>query len=168
MSLSRIDVGDEILVCIGVPGVGKSTIAAKLAAIFGICLLSTDAIRQELFGDEPYNSNRNSAVWNCFFTRLATVIAEGRPAILDITNAYPNDRRKLLAQVPRTVTVTGMWVQAPLQVILQRNADRADKCPVPEDVIRMAFMALETCPPRTHEFDSLLTVNSVTGEITRL
>ena len=42
---------------IGCPGSGKSTIAKKMAQNTGAVIVSTDAIRGELFGDENCQMN---------------------------------------------------------------------------------------------------------------
>jgi predicted kinase len=77
---------------IGPPGSGKTTMAHQLAPLLlgadgspGL-VLSTDAIRQELFGDAAVQGPWDE-IRTVLLQRLQEAVAAGRPVIIDATHA---------------------------------------------------------------------------------
>jgi predicted kinase len=128
---------------IGAPGSGKTTLAHHLAPLLvgehgqAAGLLSSDAIRAELFGaaaeQGPWDESCSVLV-----QRLKQAVAAGSPVIIDATNA----RR------PWRLLYTQQW-------------------PVPEAVIREFHAAIhnrECGPCFTEGFAAIVTLNAAAGE----
>ncbi len=146
----------SLLMLIGLPGSGKSTLARHLAAQGkGWVLVSTDAIRAQLFGDEaiqgPWLAVQSEVERSL---RLAAQQAEAglvEGAIYDATNAVRKHRRAAIALIRQCgfTTITGLWLDVPLEVCLQRNQARDRQVP-PEVILRM-HRRLMGAPPSLME-----------------
>lgn len=117
---------------IGLPGSGKSTFAFDHPECV---VVSTDAIRAELFGDESKQKN-GKLVFDIAYTRLAQAVEAGQDAIFDATNLRRKYRKKIFQMFPKAYHVA-VFVNTPIEICKERNAKR-DRV-VPEMVIdRMA------------------------------
>lgn len=116
------------IVLIGLMGCGKSTIGRKLQTLLGYPLVDTDQLIEEKAGTsiaeifarrgEPYFRELESAV-------LQELSAPGTPRRIIATGGGIIGRkanRKLLSQLGYVV-----WLQAPVEVILQRTARNRDR-----------------------------------------
>jgi shikimate kinase len=116
------------IVLIGLMGCGKSTIGRKLQALLGYPLVDTDHLIEEKAGmtvaeifarrGEPYFREVESAVLN-------ELSAPGGPRRIIATGGGIIGRkanRKLLSQLGYVV-----WLQAPVDVILQRTGRNRDR-----------------------------------------
>jgi shikimate kinase len=116
------------IVLIGLMGCGKSTIGRKLQALLGYPLVDTDHLIEEKAGmgvseifarrGEPYFREVESAVLN-------ELSAPGGPRRIIATGGGIVGRkanRKLLSQLGYVV-----WLQAPVEVILQRTGRNRDR-----------------------------------------
>jgi predicted kinase len=70
---------------VGVAGSGKSTIAAQIAASTGALIVSSDAIRGEIYGDENCQTDPGK-IFNIVHQRIHKVLLEGKDVIMDATN----------------------------------------------------------------------------------
>lgn len=117
---------------IGLPGSGKSTFASNHPECI---VVSTDAIRGELFGDESEQKD-GKLVFDVAYARLAQAVEAGQDAIFDATNLQRKYRKKIFQMFPKAYHVA-VFVNTPVDVCKERNAKR-DRV-VPEMVIdRMA------------------------------
>lgn len=117
---------------IGLPGSGKSTFASNHPECV---VVSTDAIRGELFGDENEQKD-GKLVFDVAYARLAQAVEAGQDAIFDATNLQRKYRKKIFQMFPKAYHVA-VFVNTPVDVCKERNAKR-DRV-VPEMVIdRMA------------------------------
>lgn len=146
----------RLFLLIGLPGSGKSTLAAQLLQD---CpnrqLISTDAIRAQLFGDEQIQGDW-LLVWREVGRQLqvaAQTIQAGTAteAIYDATNVVRKQRRQAIALIREAgfTHITGIWLNTPLRVCLQRNQTRDRQ--VPQDVIDRMYRRLWGAPPATQE-----------------
>lgn len=78
-------------VMVGFPGSGKSTYAKKLAEQLGADIVSPDAIRAELWGDESVQGPW-SEIEPILHDRLGSALRGGRHVIMDATNLSPRNR----------------------------------------------------------------------------
>ncbi|MCU0548919.1 MAG: AAA family ATPase [Leptolyngbya sp. Prado105] len=163
---------------IGLPGSGKSTLAGSLLKNSGsvtgaggnhnhrskktsALLISTDAIRAQLFGDEAIQGNWLK-IWlevRSQFQQAVTQIASNELdfAIYDATNAVRKHRREAIALARKTgfTDITGIWVNPTIEICLARNQARSRQ--VPEDVIHRMARRLYGAPPSIEEgLDCLL------------
>ncbi|MEB3349377.1 MAG: ATP-binding protein [Cyanobacteriota bacterium] len=126
---------------IGPPASGKSTLAAVLAERTGAIVLSTDAIRAELFGDAAVQGAW-SEIEAVFHQRLKDAVAAGQPVILDATHSQRPFRLAITQalDLPQPVQWIGWWLTTPLEQCLAWNRQRQRQ--VPEEVIRRQFAQL--------------------------
>lgn len=167
-ALGPLDI--RLLLLIGLPGSGKSSLAAALLHFCPQrCLISTDAIRSQLFGDEAIQGNWLQ-VWREVGRQLqqaAWQITTGQclEAIYDATNAVRRDRRRVLA-LARACGFTNIiyvWVNTPLDVCLQRNQQRDRQ--VPDTVILRMHRCLIGAPPAVEEgCDRVLEIHTCTHQ----
>jgi len=149
----------RLLVLIGLPGSGKSTLAKRLlAATPSRILVSTDAIRAQLFGDEATQGSW-LPIWHEVGRqfRQSAGIEERCEVIYDATNAVRKHRRAVisLARASGFIHLTAVWLDVPLAVCLRRN--RARDRQVPEVVIERMYRCLSGAPPSAEEgFDCLI------------
>lgn len=91
----------RFLMMMGIAGSGKSTIAEKLKVTMNNCvLLSSDAIREELYGDRR-DQNHNTEVFAEMHKRTISSLKEGRDVIYDATNINSKRRINLLRSLPK-------------------------------------------------------------------
>lgn len=81
-------------VCVGLPGSGKSTWANAQ----GLPVVSTDAIRKELFGDESIQRNPQ-AVFGIAFKKLQEQLKKGNSVIFDATNLTIKNRKNIFKKI---------------------------------------------------------------------
>ncbi|WP_459194434.1 AAA family ATPase [Halosimplex sp. J119] len=84
--------GPRLVVQCGLPGVGKSTVAAEIADRLGVERVRSDAIRAELFDDPTYSRAEKDRVYATMLERARSSLAERRPAVLDATYERQVDR----------------------------------------------------------------------------
>lgn len=150
---------------IGSPSSGKSTLAAKLTQLEPkAVIVSTDAIRVKLFGDETIQGD-----WSLIETQVLYQIhhsiADGNPVIYDATNAKPEWRRSLLPKISgETVRWLAWYLTTPLEICKAWNRQRQRQ--VPTEVIENFYHALRNYPPQTSE--GFLAVNPVNLAETQL
>ncbi len=83
---------------IGCPGSGKSTFAALLAKQGNYKIVSTDQIREALYGDESIQGDW-SAIEARVLSEIQSAIASNQPVIYDATNAKRVWRMELLMKL---------------------------------------------------------------------
>ena len=123
---------------IGQPASGKTTLARTLAPLLSVpgqpeaLVLSTDAIRAEVFGDASVQGPWPD-IQQRLHQRLVAAVAEGRPVIVDATHAKRSWRLALTQALalPRRVEWIGWWLFTPLPTSLEWNAARERPVPVP-------------------------------------
>lgn len=152
----------EPLIChilIGPPGSGKSTFAAQLAKLGNYQIVATDAIRQQLYGDEIIQG-KWSEVEARVIGEIESAIASSCAIVYDATNAKRPYRMALLTQL-KNLSENVQWIGWHLQTSLTTckawNQNRLRQ--VPETVIEEMFYALQKFPPVVAE--GFTTINSI-------
>lgn len=134
-------------VLVGVPGSGKSTLAKLLSQHNpDYQVVSTDSIREELFGDASIQGNWE-AIEEKVLAQIQQSIAAGRPIIYDATNYKRTHRIDLLNKLIgyKNVYWVAWYLQTPLSTCLAWNQKRSRQ--VPEVVITSMFQQLQNFPP---------------------
>lgn len=131
---------------IGPPGSGKSTLAQQMQQIFEpSCIVSTDRIRQDLYGDEA-TQGPWPEIEAVVLHQMHTALAEGKSIIYDATNAKRVWRMGLLQALNRPeIDWVGWQLTTPLEICGQWNRLR-DRT-VPETVLAAMGQALQQFPP---------------------
>lgn len=144
----------QLILLIGLPGSGKSTLARQLAES-GHLLISTDAIRAQLFGDEAIQGSWLK-IWSEVQRQFHQAIAQisqgkARSAVFDATNAVRRNRRQVIvsARAAGFTRITGLWLDTDLRVCLDRNRNRDRQ--VPEDIIWRMHRCLMGAIPSVQE-----------------
>jgi predicted kinase len=114
----------------GLPGTGKSTLAAALADRFGAALLQTDVVRGELSatgelprpagdGREPYTPAARATVYANLLGRARHRLARGASVVLDASWAREEDRQaaRRLAESTRSTLVEMRCAVAPATAV---------------------------------------------------
>lgn len=150
-------------ILMGLSGSGKSTLAVYLAGILTGCqIISTDTIRQELYGDPSIQGH-----WPDIETQVLhqanQAVQQGLSIIYDATNAHRAWRIDLLQKLP-TLNWIGWHLTTPIDVCKQRNQQRSRQ--VPDSVIDAMAGALKTFPPVPAEgFLDVLTLDLSGGSL---
>jgi predicted kinase len=148
-------------ICIGLPGSGKTTLASCLFAPAAVSIISTDAIRAQLFGDESVQGSWRfiwaevQRQWQVALQRIET--GDSVAAVYDATNVVRRQRRQVLATA-RSLgfeQFIALWVDTDLSLCLHRNQARDRQ--VPMDIILKMQRHLVGAPPSLAEgFDTLI------------
>ncbi len=121
---------------IGLPGCGKSTLANKFKGISHTVVLSSDSIREELFGNED-EQMEPERVFAIMFHRTVQALENNLDVIYDATNINRklriNTLGRLKSAVSRNFTTEAVVVYTDIAEVKRRNASRARV--VPEYVI---------------------------------
>ncbi|MGB5966998.1 MAG: ATP-binding protein [Spirulinaceae cyanobacterium] len=135
---------------IGVPGSGKSTFAQTLAqAIPDAVIISTDAIRSKLFGQEDI-LDQWPEVEAELIKQMEEAVATQKTIIYDATNFKRSLRLELLQKLGRLQLQWVAWyLKTPLEVCYRQNQKRNRR--VPEEVIDQMNRYLRSFPPHVAE-----------------
>ena len=147
-----------VAMMVGVPGSGKSYIAQKMSEQLQWPVLSSDATRSELTGDEN-DLSRDKEVWPLLYSRAGQYLEDGESFFVDATH---NNLRQRVTDIARyramgARTISGIYVDTPLDVCLQRNANRTRV--VPDFVIEKFWNNLQRNPVSIDDgFDAVYTI----------
>ena len=121
----------------GLSGSGKSAIARAIApslgAFPGAVIVRSDVVRKRLFGIAPearlpasaYAPEVSDQVYAMSRKRAMMALLGGQAAIVDAVHAKPEERAALATLATRLgVPFTGLWLDAPAQVMRERVAAR--------------------------------------------
>jgi len=128
-------------VMIGAPGSGKTTRARVLADVVGALVVSTDTIREELYGSERIQGDW-AEIKKVLERKVSTNV--GNPVILDATHYRTSYRREAINLLRRSgyETVIGVVVDATLEECLARNSARDRE--VPDHVVENMWCILKS------------------------
>lgn len=126
---------------IGLPGSGKSYYTDKFKNCKEVAIVSSDAIRAELYGTEAEQGDP-AKVFELMLSRTKKALANGIGVIYDATNLNAKRRKNLLKQIGNLATVKVATVFAtPYKLCLERNAKRARH--VPEYAIKRMYLSFQ-------------------------
>lgn len=127
-----------LYIMIGPAGSGKSTFARENFPAAQI--LSTDAIRKALFGDEADQQN-GAEVFRQAYATIRRRLKAGISVVFDATNTTDAARKEVLSRVKdidcRKVAI---YMNTPLEICKARNAERSRV--VPDTVIEKQHKAM--------------------------
>jgi aminoglycoside phosphotransferase family enzyme/predicted kinase len=138
----------------GLPGSGKTTVAAGLAERLGAVLISSDPLRKELAGLAPaeragaaydeglYRPEHTTATYAAMRHRAAELLARGESVVLDASWTDGAERREATALARgAAVEVTRLECRVPVEVAAERLRSRrgsaSDATPVVASVMAL-------------------------------
>ena len=122
---------------VGLVGSGKSTYAKQLAEETNAIICSSDAIREELCGDENSQDN-NDEVFKILHSRIKDNLKNGKNVIYDATNINSKRRRAFLSELRNIPCVKKCVIMAtPFEMCCIQNESR-DRV-VPYEVIERMY-----------------------------
>jgi predicted kinase len=135
---------------IGPPGSGKTTLARHLHQLIPqSCVVSTDQIRQHLYGD-PIIQGPWPQIEAVVEAQARQVIHQGQTLIYDATNTKPLWRQALLQRLaPLQTSWVGWPLTTPLATCLEWNRQRSRA--VDPAVIAAMHQDLRQFPPQADE-----------------
>jgi predicted kinase len=150
---------------VGPAGCGKSALAALIAEKLDADIVSSDNVREEIFGNASVQKDHGKVFARCHeLTREA--LRRGHSVIFDATNLYPKHRKAVirLARECGDVRVRGVVYTGDFETCLEQNKMRERQ--VPEGVIELMYGNLHRFEPVLSEgFDDLVTMESLRNEL---
>lgn len=145
---------------VGLPASGKSYKAQELAKTYNAEIFSSDALREELFGDVNHQNN-NHELFNELHKRIKDCLKSGKSAIYDACN-ISYKRRMAFIQELKNIPCEKICIlmATPYEECLKRNAERERK--VPEEVIKRMYMNI-SIPYWYEGWDNITIFRSGTG-----
>lgn len=117
--------GALAVVC-GLPGVGKTTVAERVAARVGGEVLRTDVIRKELFDDPEYTEGETEAVYAELIDRARDRVVDGDAVVLDATFADARFRAEVREMGERVAGSFDLVAVECDEPVVERRIERRD------------------------------------------
>jgi len=130
----------RLILLVGVPGSGKTTLAKKLTGRGFVCL-NADSVREQLYGNAAEQGDPQK-VFSILYKQMDEAMSQGSDIVIDNTNLNPKQRKPFLDRAERAgYTDVQLWLlDVPLDTCLERNRGRARI--VPEDIVANMYMEL--------------------------
>lgn len=145
----------EFIMLVGLPGSGKSAYAKKLAIEKNAVILSSDKLREELFGYRC--QDRNDELFKEMKRRTLELLDNGVNVIYDATNTNSKRRYNLLNEIPSTYWKECHYINTDLEICLKNDANR--EFSVGNNVIHMLRNVLHV-PMRFEGWDDIIVVST--------
>lgn len=143
----------RLYITIGIPGAGKSTYTKTLNAK----VISSDAIRGELFGDEGCQDNPKK-VFAILNSRVRKSLLDGEDVIYDATNVTKKARRTIINTYKNIADeIIACYFDTPVEVAKIRNANRTRV--VPDEIIDNMYKKL-TVPEFEEGFSEIIYIKT--------
>lgn len=148
----------SVIMLIGIPASGKSSFASNLVHSHAapVNVISPDLIRSQLYGSSSIQGNWQE-IYEQIQIQFQNSYQDQKSVIYDATN-YLSQYRQEIITLSKTIgfkSVTGIWLNVQLWVVLQRNERRSH--PVPENIITEMYRCLIKRSPNLDEgFDRLM------------
>ncbi len=148
----------RVIILIGIPASGKSSLTNNLIYSYStpITVISPDLIRAQLYGLPTIQGNWQEVYEQIKFQFQQSYQSQ-ESVIYDATNCQAQYRQEIITLVKQIGfnSVTGIWLNVPLWICLERNERRSN--PVPETVILEMYKSLTQRSPSLSEgFDYLM------------
>lgn len=151
----------------GLSGVGKSTLALALAPDFppapGARVIRSDVLRKRLFDLVPetrlppatYTAATTKRVYQGLYDQAAAVLSAGYTAIVDAAFIKEEERRRIgaLAEA-HAVPFTGVWLEAPAEVLATRIRARSHDASDADTEVLQQQLCIDTGMIMWHRIDA--------------
>lgn len=138
----------KLIITVGTPASGKSTVARLYAASHpNTLIIERDEIRTEIGGSRKF-FDKEGLVTSIAHGRIRVALSSGFDVIVSDTNARPRVRAELARIAEDCGAEFVVWVMTTsLEQALALNAERDAEEAVPEDVIRKMWDQIKSNPP---------------------
>ena len=154
----------KLFILAGIPGCGKSTWAYRFFKPHQI--VSSDAIREEKWPNEPYKPERNEEVFAVFHNRIVQGLESGTHVVADATSLSSIARARLRSIAERTGAEAHLVFFNNAAQAFERNA-RRDRDPNKQDWVpyeAMEFMLTKFLETKAAIIDEkYTTITSIEG-----
>jgi len=131
----------KLILLVGMPASGKSTLAAKLIAK-GFSCLNADSIREELYGDAILQGDP-AEVFKIFFERLEELLKADSDIVVDNTNLKFQHRKQIIDKAKGFgyADIELWFLDMPFALCAARNGERERR--IPDDALKNMFSIFE-------------------------
>ncbi len=113
---------------LGYPGAGKTTTAKVIADITGATLLSSDALRFEMFDSPRFSEEEHEQLYRELNQRTEKLLASGKDVVYDANlNRHEHRREKYDICEQANATPKLIWVRTPKELAKQRATHESRK-----------------------------------------
>ena len=146
----------RVLLCVGVPGSGKSTWISNHMDANNDIVISRDAIRFALLQDDQDYFAVENQVREEFFKQIRDYTADGysNNVFIDATHLNRKSRKQILNCIKDNPYKIAVSFEVPIDVALERNAQRTGRALVPESAIHNMYARFEK-PSFNEGFDEI-------------
>ena len=150
----------RLYLMMGVAGSGKSTYAKNILK-YGDIYVSRDEIRYSLLTDkDDYFAKENEVIRLFIQTIDKALVNEDYQGNVyaDATHLSPKSRAQVLNQLKNKDKVSVIYLDIPLNIILERNAQREGRALVPENVVRRMYNSI-ILPTKEEGIEELIIID---------
>ena len=150
----------RLYLMMGVAGSGKSTYAKNILK-YGDIYVSRDEIRYSLLTDEDdYFAKENEVIRTFIESIDKSLVMEEYcgDVYADATHLSPKSRAQVLNQLKNKDKVSVIYLDIPLNIILERNAQRKGRALVPENVVRRMYNSI-ILPTKEEGIEELIIID---------
>lgn len=114
----------KLFVMVGIPGSGKSTFAKRVAEVINGVVISSDDIREEMFGDASIQGDPK-VIFAEVEKRVKENLAKGKHVFLDSTSVKVKNRRESVEKYKDySSELICVVIDTPFEESVKRNASR--------------------------------------------
>lgn len=150
----------HLYLMMGVPGSGKSTYAKNILKD-GDIYISRDEIRYSLLTEEDDYFAKENEVIKTFIDNIDKSLVNEEycgNVYADATHLSPKSRAQVLNQLKNKDKISAIYLDIPLDLILERNAQRKGRALVPENVVRRMYNSI-TLPTKAEGIEELIIID---------
>lgn len=150
----------HLYLMMGVSGSGKSTYVKNILKD-GDIYISRDEIRYSLLAEEDDYFAKENEVIKTFIDNIDKSLINEEycgDVYADATHLSPKSRAQILNKLKNKDKVSVIYLDIPLNLILERNAQRKGRALVPENVVRRMYNSI-ILPTKAEGIEKLIIID---------